>query len=277
MSSVDPFRAPAIDGKTVGAKSMRPPLQRISLVRERVTDWTAYPFAVPAIAAFERLDLTSRVLFFVGENGTGKSTLLEAIALACGFGREGGTRNFTFSTQSEPGGNLNAAEAASDKLADALRLSWTTKRQRDGFFLRAESFYNVATYLERNDLLTSYGHTSFHHYSHGEAFLKLLMSRFSGQGLYLIDEPEAALSAARQLALLVRMRTLLECDEQTQFIIATHSPLILAYPGAQLLTFDRGEIQPVTYRDTDAFVITRRFLADPERAFRELFTPEADA
>ena len=262
--------------KAMSATLRKPPLQRISFQRDRVADWTAYPFVVPTIATFKRLELTSRVVFFVGENGSGKSTLLEAIALACGFGREGGTRNFTFSTQSDSDGNLSGTEAATDLLADALRLSWTTKRQRDGFFLRAESFYNVATYLERNNLLSSYDHKSFHQDSHGEAFLRLLMSRFSGRGLYLIDEPEAALSAARQLALLVRMGDLLERDEQTQFIIATHSPIILAFPGAQLLSFDRDRIAPTTYRNTDAFVITRRFLADPDKALNELFAPEPD-
>jgi predicted ATPase len=213
-------------------------------------------------------------VFFVGENGSGKSTLLEAVALACGFGREGGTRNFTFSTQAQPGAESTRAERAIDRLADALRLSFG-KRQRDGFFLRAESFYNVATYLDRlgPTALASYGGMSLHERSHGESFMTLLLERFSGDGLYLIDEPEAALSAARQLALLARMHVLLERAPQTQFIIATHSPIVLAYPDAQIFSFDRGAIRPVAYTDTDAYIITRRFLADPARAVTELLQP----
>jgi len=159
-------------------------------------------------------------------------------------------------------------------LGNPLRISWTAKRQRDGFFLRAESFYNVASYLERDDLLESYRNMSFHQYFHGESFLALLLNRFSGNGFYLMDEPEAALFAPRQLALLAYMRRLLEKDKQTQFIIATHSPIILAYPGAQLYTFDDGHVHPIAYRDTDAFNITRRLLSNPERMINEVFVSD---
>jgi predicted ATPase len=255
-----------------------PALRRITLLREAIDDPTIYPFSVPAIAALTSIEIRSRVVFFAGENGSGKSTLLEALALACGFGREGGTRNFSFSTQNERRDETNDGERAVDALAEALRLSWG-KRQRDGFFLRAESFYNVASYLDRlavtdRRALNAYGGISLHARSHGESFLTLLLERFSGNGLYLIDEPEAALSAARQLALLARMRTLIERDEQTQFIIATHSPIVLAYPGAQILAFDRGALQTIAYTDTDAYVITRRFLHDPKRALQTLFTED---
>ncbi len=258
--------------------SIAPPaLRRITLLRQHIEDWNAYPFNVPAIATLDSIELRERVTFFVGENGSGKSTILEAIALACGFGREGGTRNFSFSTQNDAPTSLNAAEKSIDLLADALRLSWG-KRQRDGFFLRAESFYNVATYLDRlgGGALGPYGGKSLHARSHGESFLTLLLTRFSGNGLYLIDEPEAALSAARQLALLARMRALIDSDAQTQFIIATHSPIVLAYPGAQIYAFDRGAITAIDYHDTDAYVITRRFLSDPTRAIRELFDSTDD-
>ena len=263
-----------------------PALRRIALLRDRVGDWQRYPFVVPSIAGLRAIDVSSRVLFFVGENGSGKSTLLEAIALACGFGREGGTRNFSFSTQMKSAqGEVTADEAAIDLLADALRLSWTAKRQRDGFFLRAESFYNVASYLDRLKreeeesgrrplALSSYGGVSLHSRSHGESFLTLLLERFSGKGLYLIDEPEAALSASRQLALLARMRYLLDRFAETQFIIATHSPIVLAFPGAQICAFDGGEIRPIAYRDTDAYVITRRFLENPARMLDELFASD---
>ncbi len=264
-------------------------MRRIALLRDRVADWRRYPFVVPSIAKLRAIDVSSRVLFFVGENGSGKSTLLEAIALACGFGREGGTRNFSFSTQMKSAqGEVTAGEAAIDDLADALRLSWTAKRQRDGFFLRAESFYNVASYLDRlkreeeesgrpSLALSSYGGMSLHSRSHGESFLTLLLERFSGKGLYLIDEPEAALSAARQLALLARMRYLLDRFVETQFIIATHSPIVLAFPEAQICAFDGGEIRPIAYRDTDAYVITRRFLENPARMLGELFASDDEA
>lgn len=252
------------------------PLRRIGLDRRAVTKWDAYPFAVPAISVFEPIEVRSQVLFFVGENGSGKSTLLEAVAIACGFGREGGTRNFNFSTQNEQPDELNPDEASIDQLADALQLSWR-KRQRDGFFLRAESFYNVASYLNRNaslGALTSYGGKSLHARSHGESFLTLMVERFSPNGLFLLDEPEAAVSPARQLALLRRIHDLVTGGDDTQFIIATHSPIILAYPGAQICAFSSEGIREVSYRDTDAYIITRRFLENPVRGIDEILTVE---
>jgi predicted ATPase len=246
-------------------------LRKITLLRDRVENWKEFPFSVPAIKPMRAIEIKNRILFFVGENGSGKSTLLEAIALAAGLGREGGSRNFSFSTRSESRENLGHSETRIDLLADALRLTFT-KRQRDGFFLRAESFYNIATYVDTLvDGLTPYGGISLHDQSHGESFLALLLNRFSGGGLYLLDEPESALSATRQLALLARIRVLLERDEDTQFIIATHSPILLAYPNAQLLAFDRGSIKPIAYRDTDSYQITRRFLDNPAKMFEELF------
>ncbi len=255
-----------------------PCLHRIALQRDGAAERNGYPFDVPAIASLRTLKVKSRVLCFVGENGSGKSTLLEAIALACGFGAEGGTRNFLLSTRRAPDGDGDP-EAPLERLADALRLTWT-KRQGDGFFLRAESFYNVATYLDRLDRsggnpLASYGGISLHERSHGESFLTLFLSRISGRGLYLLDEPEAALSAARQLALLVRMRDLLDNDDESQFVIATHAPILLAFPGAQIVSFDGGAMHEIAYRDTDAYTITRRFLENPDRALRELFAPDA--
>jgi predicted ATPase len=246
-------------------------LRKITLLRDTIEDWNEFPFSVPAIKPLRAIEIKSRVLCFVGENGSGKSTLLEALALAAGLGREGGSRNFSFSTRSESRDNLKLSETRIDLLADALRLTYT-KRQRDGFFLRAESFYNIATYVDTLDNgLGAYGGVSLHDQSHGESFLALLLNRFSGGGLYLLDEPESALSATRQLAMLARMRVLLERDEDTQFIIATHSPILLAYPDAQLLTFDRGAIKPIAYRDTDPYQITRRFLDNPTKVLDELF------
>jgi predicted ATPase len=229
-----------------------------------------FPFGVPTIASLKKLRFRSRVVFFVGENGTGKSTLLEAIAVASGLAFEGGSRNFRPAPRPEFRGQ--SQEALIGELADELTLSWR-KRPRDSFFLRAESFYNVVSYLEElgPDAFRSYGGPTLHARSHGESFMTLLVERFSGGGLYLIDEPEAALSAARQLALLVRIHDLLDSHPDTQFIIATHSPIVLAFPGAQIFTFDRSPIEEIEYRRTDAYTLTRRFLDDPDRSLKELF------
>lgn len=218
-----------------------------------------------------RLALDSPVTFLVGENGSGKSTLLEAMAVACGFNAEGGTRNFTFSTRathSELGEHITVAKR---------------RYPQDGFFLRAESFYNVATNIDEMDeapsfgprLIDSYGGVSLHCQSHGESFLSLVESRFGGEGLYLLDEPEAALSPARQLTLLGEMHRLVGRD--SQFIIATHSPILMAYPGARLYLLDESGIQPVQYRETEHYQLTRRFLEDPERMLRYLFSEEEEA
>ena len=216
-----------------------------------------YYAALPAVrhlAAGNRLRFPSAVTFFVGENGTGKSTLLEAIAVACGFNAEGGSRNFRFSTANTHSGlhrYLNLARG---------------RTPRDGFFLRAESFYNVASYLDGMDdpaALNSYGGVSLHDQSHGESFLALAVNRFGGQGLYLLDEPEAALSPTRQMALLALVHRL--AQEGSQFIIATHSPILITCPGACVYQFDRYAVRQVDYRDTEHFRLTRRFLNDPER------------
>lgn len=172
--------------------------------------------------------LDTPVTFLVGENGSGKSTLLEAIAVSCGFNAEGGTRNFTFSTR-----------ATHSELGEYITVA-KRRYPRDGFFLRAESFYNVATNIDEMDeepsfsprLIDSYGGVSLHSQSHGESFLALVQNRFGGEGLYLLDEPEAALSPTRQLTLLGEMHQLVE--RNSQFIIATHSPILMAYPGARI-------------------------------------------
>jgi predicted ATPase len=192
------------------------------------------------------------------------------MAVASGLAFEGGSRNFVTVAKPEFGGE--SQEALIYELAGALTMRWR-KRPRDAFFLRAESFYNVVSYLEElgPDAFTAYGGSSLHTRSHGESFMTLLLERFAGGGLYIIDEPEAALSAARQLAMLVRMRDLLESHPDTQFIIATHSPIVLAFPGAQIFTFDRSPIERIEYRRTDAFNLTRRFLRDPDRALANLF------
>lgn len=204
------------------------------------------------------------VTFLVGENGAGKSTLLEAIAVACGFNPEGGTRNFSFSTR-----------ATHSVLGEYL----TPGRKRypeDGFFLRAESFYNVATNIDEMDevlsfsprLVESYGGVSLHQQSHGESFLALVQNRFGGHGLYLLDEPEAALSPSRLLTLLGEMHQLVRSD--SQLIIATHSPILMAYPDARIYELNREGIRMTAYKETEHYQLTKQFLDAPERMLRYL-------
>lgn len=205
------------------------------------------------------LDLSADITFFVGENGTGKSTLLEAIAVAYGFNAEGGSKNFSFSTR-----------ATHSELCEHIRLA---KRgyAKDGFFLRAESLYNVATNIDDMDKLPSfgppliegYGGVSLHDQSHGESFLSIIQNRFHGNGLYILDEPEAALSPMRLLTLMAEINELVK--KNSQFIIATHSPILMTLPNAEILEFSQDGIQKVKYQDTEHFNITRRFLENPEK------------
>jgi|SRR5579862_942058 len=225
-----------------------------------------YPFTIPAVRHLNRLVFDASVTFLVGENGTGKSTLLEAIAVALGFNAEGGSRNFNFSTR--PSHSL---------LHRHLRLVRSYQRPRDGFFLRAESFFNVATEIERLDtdngtapaIIGAYGHRSLHEQSHGESFFSLVMNRFRGQGLYILDEPEAALSPKRQLAMLRRLRQLVQQD--SQFIIATHSPLLMAYPNARILVLDERGYTPTPYEETEHYSVTKAFLDDPGAGLKQAF------
>ena len=229
---------------------------------------SSYLNVLPAVNWLKdhRLMLDSPVTFLVGENGSGKSTLLEAIAVACGFNAEGGTRKFSFSTR-----------ATHSELGEYITVA-RRRYPRDGFFLRAESFYNVATNIDEMDedfsygpkVIESYGGVSLHHQSHGESFLALVQNRFGGNGLYLLDEPEAALSPTRQLTLLGEMHQLAERD--SQFIVATHSPILMAYPGARIYQLSEDGIEPVQYQETEHYQLTRRFLEDPERMLRYLFS-----
>jgi predicted ATPase len=224
-------------------------LLSVQLMRDRVESFGSYPYNLPAIRHLDRLTFHPAVTFLVGENGSGKSTLLEAIAVAWGFNAEGGSRNFNFATR----------PSHSDLHAD-LRLVRGVRRPRDGYFLRAESFYNVATEVERLDLVGSYGGRSLHEQSHGESFMSLVLERFRGDGLYLLDEPEAALSPTRQLALLARIHELVRA--RSQFVVATHSPLLLAYPEARIFSLESDRIRELAYEETEHFVVTRRFLQD---------------
>lgn len=210
------------------------------------------------------LEFDRPVTFLVGENGIGKSTLLEAVAVACGFNPEGGTRNFSFSTRA-------THSVLGDYLTPARK-----RYPRDGFFLRAESFYNVATNIDEMDelvgggprLIDSYGGVSLHQQSHGESFLALVQNRFGGEGLYLLDEPEAALSPSRLLTLLAEMDRLVNAD--SQFIVSTHSPILMAFPNARIYELNENGVRAVAYKETEHYQLTRRFLENPERMLRYL-------
>lgn len=228
-----------------------------TLLREKVPSFAAYPFNLPAVRDLATLPLHRAVTFIVGENGSGKSTLLEAIAIAAGFNAEGGSRNFRFATH-----------ASHSDLHRCLRLARSHRRPHDGFFLRAESFFNVATEVDRLDVASSYGGKSLHEQSHGESFISLLTHRFGPNGLYFLDEPEAALSPTRQMAALVRIHDLV--SEGSQFIIATHSPILMAYPDATILGVGEHGLAPVAYEDTEHYVVTRRFLNNPAGLLRQL-------
>jgi predicted ATPase len=216
----------------------------------------AYAFHIPAVRALDSLTFHPNVTFFVGENGSGKSTVLEALAVALGFGPEGGTRNV----------RLETVESVSP-LHAALRLVRGAPVPRDGYFLRAETLFNVATYMDEVGYTAGYG-GSLHARSHGEAFMAVLTEKLRGNGIYLFDEPEAALSAQRQFAALRAIHGLVE--DGSQFVIATHSPILLAYPHARIFEFHDGGIRIVRYEDTEAFTLTRDFLNHTPRWLHEL-------
>jgi predicted ATPase len=241
--------------------SARPYLQRVSFKPDAELNFDAYPLSIPAVREIENIEFHPDVTFFVGENGSGKSTVLEGIAVAMGFGPEGGTKNVQF----------NTAESTS-ALHTLLRPSRSGRKPKDGYFLRAESFFNVASYMDEVGYLDSYGGKSLHAQSHGESFMALLIHKLRGNGLYLFDEPEAALSPNRQLAALSAIHQLVK--EESQFIIATHSPILLAYPNAKILQFDGSGITEVSYQDTEHYAVTRDFLNNYQRRIDQLLSEE---
>ncbi|TQR19350.1 AAA family ATPase [Psychrobacillus vulpis] len=241
-------------------------LKKITILRDEPNLEEQYPFTIPTIKHLSELELTNNVTFLVGENGTGKSTLLEGIADNCEFNTAGGSKN-----------NLYEVDASESALGKYIRLSWMPKIT-NGFFLRAESFYQFASHIddlerEFGGVIHNYGGKSLHEQSHGESFLSLFLNRFNGRAIYLLDEPEAALSPQRQLAFLRIMHDLVTA-EGCQFIIATHSPIILGYPNATIFSFDEGKIEEIEYEMTGHYQLTKYFLDHREKFLKELLEDE---
>ena len=234
----------------------KPYLRRVEFRDSAAIDPAAYPFTIAAARHIEQLVFHPDVTFFVGENGSGKSTVLEALAMALGYSQEGGTRNV----------RLETADTVSS-LHRSLKPIKSWKKPADGYFLRAETFFNVATYIEELGCVAQYCGAP-HRRSHGEAFMAVLQHKLRGRGLYLLDEPEAALSPSRQLAALRAIHDLVQ--DGSQFVIATHSPILLAYPQARIYRFDGNGVMPVAYADTEHFTVTRAFLNHVPRHLREI-------
>ncbi|HMP04194.1 MAG TPA: AAA family ATPase [Gemmatales bacterium] len=246
-----------------------PYLLYLELLRDRIRDANRFPYNLPALRELTRLSFHPRVTFLVGENGSGKSTLLEVIAVESGMNAEGGSRNFNFSTR-----------ASHSALDQCIRLGKAAALPGDTFFLRAESFYNVATNIDQLDqdrsataqLIDSYGGKSLHEQSHGESFFALFEHRFRDHGLYLMDEPEAALSPQRQLQFLALFHDYV--TRGCQFVIATHSPIIMAYPDACIYLLAGDGLRPVAYTETEHYQVTRGFLSNPKRSLQLLMGAE---
>ncbi len=220
-------------------------------------DSRSYLRGIESIADVSDLMFHKPITFFVGENGSGKSTMLEAIAVAYGFNPEGGTRNYCFSTYD-----------SHSELCNAIRLIRGYNKPGWGYFLRAESFYNVASAEEAYSREGGRQPEYYHRKSHGESFLAMAQSNFKGNGVYLLDEPEAALSPQRQSTLLLEI---VGCaQDYSQFIIVTHSPILLGTPGAEILSFDEGRIHPCAYEETDSYQVTEMFINSREQILKRL-------
>lgn len=236
-------------------------------------DWnqvsnSSYIRTIPSIKSIHQLDFQKNITIFVGENGTGKSTLLESIAVAYGFNPEGGNRNFNFSTMD-----------THSVLHQAITVIKGASRPKSNFFLRAESFYNVASKIEDyrdgddyHDYYKSYGGKSLHEQSHGESFLALIQNRFTSNGLYILDEPEAALSPQRQLTLLMLIHDL--AQKGTQFLIVSHSPILLGIPDASIWSFDDDQIREISYEETESYKITELFINNRQLLLNNLLNNE---
>ncbi|MBN8884665.1 MAG: AAA family ATPase [Rudaea sp.] len=235
-------------------------LRHIELLRDGVPDWNQYPFNIPAVKKLNKIEFDPAVTFLIGENGSGKSTLTEAIAIKAGFNPEGGTKSFTSS--------LRPSES---ELHRHLRMARGVRREKGGFFLRAETMFNISTEAED---YAEYGWAKLHEKSHGEAFLWVVTNRFRSDGLFILDEPEAALSPQRQLVLLRQIHRLVK--KNCQFIVSTHSPILMAYPGAKIFALDGDGVAEIDYESTEHYLVTRSFLQNPARMLRQLFAEDDD-
>lgn len=249
-----------------------PLLDKLTISLSSTVDLTAYPFSLDIIKNLKEINFPTQVTFFVGENGAGKSTILEALAFKAGFGAEGGSKNFNFKTSQEK------TYVGAQSLAESMTLSWRYK-PRYGYFFRAESFFNVANYVDQlaqqdYNAYRSYGGKSLHEQSHGESFLSFFKYGLSQDAFFILDEPEAALSPQRQLSLIVIIHELCK-KSHTQFIIATHSPILLAYPNATIYSCDSEILETISYTQTQHYQITKRFLDNPDRYLHHLFNSES--
>ncbi|GGJ55592.1 AAA family ATPase [Virgibacillus salexigens] len=241
-------------------------IRRLQLKEEEIPSYHTFPFDLPVIRHFQDVVFHPNVTYIIGENGMGKSTLLEAIAVAFGFNPEGGTRNFRFSTYD-----------SHSPLDTYVRLVKGVLRPNDSFFFRAETFYNVATNIEEMDkqpqaggkVIDGFGGKSLHEQSHGQAFFAAFMHRFRGNGLYILDEPEAALSPLRQMSMLARIHELVE--NGSQFIISTHAPMLMGYPDAKLLELTEDGMQETTLEQTSHYTLLKQFIENRDRLLHHLF------
>jgi predicted ATPase len=232
-----------------------PYLKRVWVDSDRVPDRAAYPFCLPYLRDGFDLSFDRAITIIAGENGTGKSTLLEGIAVMAGYDEGGGGKGYHAIDHS------NAIEVMGGDLSEALRASWLPKIT-SGWFFRAESFFSVARYLDEMGRASDYGPPDYLSYSHGEGFLRFFEERCQRQGIYIFDEPESALSPSRQIEFLKLMRRM-DASQNCQIIMATHSPMLMAYPNARLLRLSRYGLEPVTIEQTDHYKIMREFCADP--------------
>lgn len=241
-------------------------IRSVNLKSEQISSYDQFPLNLPVIRNFQEIIFHPSVTYIVGENGMGKSTLLEGIAIALGFNPEGGTLNFNFSSYD-----------SHSNLDEYLQIVKGVNRAKDSFFFRAETFYNIATNIEELDkepfsgskIIDSYGGKSLHEQSHGESFFAAFMERFQGNGLYILDEPEAALSPLRQMSMLARINDLV--NQGSQFIISTHSPIIMAYPNAKIIQLTENGMSDSKLEDTNHYSIMKQFFEDKDRLLHHLF------